>query len=266
MANSVSISSHRALYPFTKLIFRSIRKHKLVFVNEMSECTSNAIFAVNHSCKYDTPYVCEAIGSHCYLLGGKQPLEFIDRLFFNINGIIWVDRKNKESKKKSTSNMIDLLNRKANILIFPEGTWNLTPSKPVLQLNWGIIEVSRQTSKPIIPVVLEYSDKNCYVSFGTSIFVDEADEKSVKINELTDSFATQKWLIWENFSDVGYKSEQEWSLAMKKRIDEYPKLDIEYEMSVVRGVCDTSDFVFKHLTHLQPSMDNAFLFNKRNHD
>lgn len=257
---------HKMIYPLLKLIFKSVRKHKFVYLNKMPEFTSNAIFAVNHSCKNDIPYACEAIGQQCYVLVGKQPLNLIDRLFFNINGTIWVDRKDKRSRKDSANAMVDLLNKGANILIFPEGTWNLTPSKPMLPLYWGIIDVAKQARKPIIPVVLEYSGDTCFVSFGECICVDKGDDKSSKINELTDSLATLKWLLWEKVPNIGYASEYEWLSEMRKRITEYPKLDIKYEMSVIRQIYDTDDFVFKHLADLQASRSNAFLFNKRNHN
>ena len=37
--------------------------------------------------------------------------------------------------------MVDLLNNGANLIMFPEDTWNLTPSKPMLSLYWGIIDI-----------------------------------------------------------------------------------------------------------------------------
>ena len=83
---------------------------------------------------------------------------------------------------------------------------------------------------------------------------------------MTDSLATLKWLLWEKVPNVGYALEYEWLSEMRKRIAEYPKLDIKYEMSVIRQIYDTGDFVFKHLIDLQASRSNAFLFNKRNHN
>lgn len=149
MTKGVLVLLHKALFPLLKLIFKSVRKHKFVYLNKIPKFTSNAILAINHSCKNDIPYACEAIGQHCYVLVGNQPLNLIDRLFFNINGTIWVDRKDKRSRKDSANSMVNLLNKGANVLIFPEGTWNLTPSKPMLPLYWGIIDVAQQTKKQL---------------------------------------------------------------------------------------------------------------------
>lgn len=52
--------------------------------------------------------------------------------------------------------MQKLLNTGKNLLIYQEGTWNMTPSKPMLPLNWGVIEFAKSASVPIIPLVAEY--------------------------------------------------------------------------------------------------------------
>lgn len=257
--DDISIMFHKMLYPLLKLIFKSVRRHKFVYLNKMPGLTSNAIFAVNHSCKYDIPYACEAIGKHCFVLVGKQPLNFIDRLVFMINGVIWVDRKNKENRHNSIDSMVNILNKNGNILLFPEGTRNLSPSKPMLPLYWGVIDVARYAQVPIVPVVLEFSNSECYVSFGECIFVEEKDDKSAKINELNDAFATLKWKLWEKFSSLGYDSEEEYMAEMTKRINEYPKMNMKYEMSVIRNISNTEQNVFKPLLSIELNHNTAFL-------
>lgn len=242
-----------------------MRTHKFIYISEHPEISGNAIYAVNHSNKYDAPYTCEIISKQSYVLVGKQPLELIDRLFFIINGTVWVDRKDKVDKKKSSAEMINLLKNGANFVMFPEGTWNLTPSKPMLPLYWGIIDIAKFSDKPIIPVVLEYTKENCYVSFGDAMYIEQTDDKGEKIGELRDRFATLKWTTWEMFDDTGCNTESKWNSEVCKRITEYPKLDIEYEQSVVRREYDAVKKVFAHLENIHIGMDTAFLFNKRNH-
>lgn len=53
---------------------------------------------------------------------------------------------------------------------------------------------------------------------------------------MSDSMETLKWDIWEMFP-VGKRSKQlkkEFEEMVQKRIEEYPKLDVEYEKSVIR--------------------------------
>lgn len=254
---------HKVIYPILKPIFRLLRKHDFVYVNEVPKISGNAIFAVNHSNRYDIPYTCEILSRQCYVLLGKQPLEPIDRLAFILNGTVWVDRKSREDKKNSVAKMIKLLCNGANLVIFPEGTWNLTPSKPMLPLYWGIIDIAKASGRPIVPIILEYTEKNCYVAFGESMEISPADDKGEKISELNDRFATLKWSIWEQFSDTGCSTDKEWNAEVQKRLAEYPKLDYEYETSVIRKEYDTADEVFAHLNSITPNQTSAFLYNKK---
>ena len=254
---------HKVIYPILKPIFRLLRKHEFVYVNEVPKISGNAIFAVNHSNRYDIPYTCEILSRQCYVLLGKQPLEPIDRLAFILNGTVWVDRKSREDKKNSVAKMIKLLCSGANLVIFPEGTWNLTPSKPMLPLYWGIIDIAKASGRPIVPIVLEYTNEKCYVAFGESMHISPADDKGEKISELNDRFATLKWSIWEQFSDTGCNTAEEWNAEVQKRLAEYPKLDYEYETSVIRKEYDTADEVFAHLNSITPNQTNAFLYNEK---
>lgn len=260
-----SILFHRIIYKIIKPIFRLLRKHALVFVNSATKISGNAIYAVNHSNRYDIPYTCELLSKQSYVLVGKQPLEPIDRLAFILNGAVWVDRKSRKDKNISVAKMIKLLCDGANLVIFPEGTWNLTPSKPMLPLYWGVIDIAKFSCKPIIPMVLEYTDKKCYVAFGESMTIYPNDDKGDKISELNDQFSTLKWTIWEKFPDTGCNTLDEWNAEVKKRLSEYPKLDYKYETSVIRKEYDGAEDVFGHLNELTPGRNNAFLFNKRNH-
>ena len=70
-------------------------------LNSMPEVQGNKLFAINHSCVLDFPVFNEAVKEHVYPLVGKQSLEIIDRIFFFLNGVVYVDRKNKKNKKKS---------------------------------------------------------------------------------------------------------------------------------------------------------------------
>lgn len=263
--NKFSISFHKMIYPLLKPIFRLLRKHEFIYVNQIPQINDNTIFALNHSNVHDIPYTCELLSRHCYILVGKQPLEPIDRLAFILNGAVWVDRKSRTDKNRAVAKMIKLLCNGANLVIFPEGTWNLTCSKPMLPLYWGIIDIAKVSGKSIIPVILEYTDDKCYVAFGERMQVLSNDDKGEKICELKDQFATLKWSIWEQFDDTGCYTADEWNAEAAKRLAEYPKTDCAYEATVVRKEYDTVEEVFGHLNRITPDRTNAFLFNKQNH-
>lgn len=236
---------------FYLLLLRLIKlycRYDLHIVNDIPILNANAIFAINHSCRYDMPIVGQAIGRHAYVLVGKQNLDLLDRIFFRLNGVIYVDRMDKESKKAATNAMLKTLLKGHNLCVYPEGTWNLTPSKPMLPLYWGIIDIAKDAKTPIISVILEYKENDCYVKFGSPIFITQDDSKQDKINELTDMMATMRWDIWSMFPVMSRDKidESEWGREIQKRIKEYPKFDYEYEKSVIRKPYTEPEEAFAH--------------------
>lgn len=215
-------------------------------LNSMPEVRGNKIFAINHSCVLDAPVSSKIIGEHFYFLVGKQSLELIDRIFFFLNGVVYVDRKNKISKKKSSRKMYKLLQGGKSLAIYVEGTWNLTPSKPMIPLNWGIIDLAKQSGVPIIPLVLEYNSDCYYAKYGEPIYIDQETDKQSGIEQLEEAMSTLKWDIWEMFP-VQRRSDEmkaEFEKMVHQRVAAYPKFNYEYEMSVVRGKENTPEYVF----------------------
>lgn len=224
------------LHNILKGIIRSQRKHEFVFLNQHPDIERNCIYAVNHSCKWDVQYMMELGRGRCYILVGKQRLLLLDRIVFHLNGAVWVDRKSKASKATSKEKMQRVLKKGHCLCVFPEGTWNLHPSLPVLPLYWGIVDVAKRAGVPIVPMCFEYYEKECLVKYGETFYVREDEEKEEVINWLRDTFATLKWEIWESFpieqrQDI---SEGYWAEKIARRLQEYKKLDYEYEMSCVR--------------------------------
>ena len=240
---------YNLLHPLLMAIMKSQRKQRqqeLYILNEHPICNGKGVlYVVNHSCRYDFPITSEVIGHRVNVLVGKQRLDLIDRLCFWLNGVVWVDRQSSTHKKTATEKMLKLLLNGESVCMYPEGTWNLEPSKPMLPMYWGCIDLARKARVPIIPLVLEFREKACYTKFGTPIYVGKTDDKAIKFEELKETMATLKWDIWEMFPvvsrveiDIG-----EWEREKEARIVAYPKLNYEYEMSVVRGKENTPEYV-----------------------
>ena len=233
----MKIILHRLIHPILLEIVKVKKKPRIVLLNENPHCGGTAIYAVNHSNKYDVPVVAEIVKHHVWILVGKQRLDLMDRIFFSLNGSVWVDRKNKRDRGNAKEKVRKLLNSENSVVIFPEGTWNLTASKPMLPLYWGIIDIARTTGKPIVPLVLEYKNEAVIAKFGEKFFVEKDADKSREISGLADKMATLKWEIWEQSPMVERKAlvKNEWSLVVQKRLKEYPKIDFRYEMSCIRS-------------------------------
>lgn len=243
------------------------RKFKLIPLGK-NEIIINkpTIFAVNHSNCHDTTIVCEIVKKHLYVLAGKENLKVVDKLIFLLNGVVFVDRRNKESRAHSKEKAISIINKGNNLLIFPEGTWNLTDSNLMLPLNWGIIDIAKITNAPVVPINLEYTKTECYYTIGEELYFDKNISKKEAINRLTDYMATLRFNTWEYFSKNNirvFKNKLEYRDYIQYCMNEYPKLDIEFEKSIVLKRFDTYNEAFAHLENLNPNKNNAFLFNKR---
>lgn len=203
-----------------------------------------------------------------YILLGKQRLGFSDWLYFILNGVIFVDRKDKEDTAASKQAMTAYLNKGRSIVMFPEGTWNLTENQLMLPMKWGIVDIARETRAQIIPTVLEYDreQKKCFIRFGAPMLFSPDDNKVDAIAALRDAMATMRWEFCER-NGIFNRAEQDMDAERKKlfySVEEYPPIDWEYESSCIYHPYAESNMVFAHLDKLIPCKENAFLFRKRN--
>lgn len=98
-------------------------------------------------------------------------------------------------------------------------------------------------------------------------FNSNTEEKVKAINSLRDVLATLKYEIWEtepqlNRADI---SENEWEEYIAARFSEWPYFNLKYIEGLIfkpKNITEPKD-AFAYLNHLQPTMENAFLFNNR---
>lgn len=245
------------LHPLLLTLAKSKIKYNIEVLNDLSVISRKPIiFAGNHSTSSDFPIVTKVTGRRSYVLVGKQRLPLVDRVFFHLNGVIWVDRKNKGEMTGAKKILLEYLSRGQSITWFPEGTWNLTPNLLMLPMRWGIIEVARQADAQIIPLALDYDrSKNlCRVKFGAPLAGANLVDNRNGIRTLRDVMAT---LRWEMMEDRPILSRAETDLEeLRKEVEvavtEYPVLDWEYECSCIYQPPNyiSSDEAFEYLQHL----------------
>lgn len=225
------------------------------------------IYAVNHSCFADTPIMGRITSQRSYILLGKQRLGFSDWLYFILNGVIFVDRKDKVDMAASKLAMTAYLSKGRFIVMFPEGTWNLTENQLMLPMKWGVIDVAQKTGAQIVPTVLEYSreQKKCFVRFGEPMVVPTEGSKAEAIAVLRDTMAAMRWAFWER-NGLFSRAELDLDAEQKKlfyAVEEYPPIDWEYESSCIYHPQTEPGDVFAHLVKLLPCRENAFLLRER---
>ena len=256
------------LRPVLSLI-ASFRVPYKVSITEHARLLSDrpVIYAVNHFCFADTPIMGRIAPKRSYILLGKQRLGFSDWLYFMLNGVIFVDRKNKADMAASKQAMSAYLNKGRSIVMFPEGTWNLIENQLMLPMKWGIIDIAKETGAQVVPVVLEYDreKKKCHARFGKPMVFCSADDKANAIAALRDTMATMRWEFWERNgtfrrAELDLDAERK---ALHYSIEEYPPIDWNYESSCIYHTHTEPKEAFAHLDRLIPCRENAFLFRKR---
>lgn len=254
------------IHPLLMLLSRSKVQYKIVESNTCCPVMGKPIiYAFNHSSFMDTPIALRLTG-RSIIFSGKQNLAFEDWLFFVLNGVIWVDRKNKADMQASKEAVLAYLSKNQPILWFPEGTWNLTENQMTLPMKWGIIDIAREAEAQIIPIALDYDRVNraCTVRYGQPILPNADTDLRERICGLRDAMATLRWELWEQRPMV-HRTELDMEKAraeMRFSIQEYPPIDWEYERSCIFRPNSEPQDVFAHLNGLNPSRENAFLIRK----
>lgn len=141
------------------------------------------LFAFNHQGILDGFAWIPYSKRHTIILHGGDVNKLLIAAQIN-TGLVKVIKGDKKNNQGAKLDAISLLLNNHSIAWFPESTWNLSPNKILLPLNYGFIDVARIAQVPIVPVALEntYSLKNdkCIISkvhirFGEVISVGQLD-------------------------------------------------------------------------------------------
>lgn len=201
---------------FNKIV-KGMRSYPIDVDMEKLDCGGPVIFACNHSNMHDYYTVQEVFKDMVNTLVASDGVSDVINFLFRISGGILIDRNDKDSCFEGTNESIKRLMNGNDIVIFPESTWNLHPSKLMLPIKIGVVQMAAKSGCPIVPVIFEYVENNkicskeseiydkCVVKFGEPIYVDAKDDYLEKLDEVRDAMATVRWDI---LSSLGvYKRE-----------------------------------------------------------
>lgn len=245
------------------ILSRMSAGQKLHIIGDKREKTNTPIiYACTHIGGDDIQMAFEAIKKHAYLfLGDPEDLyQRIEGLLLHMNGAICMETRAQQSfidelielkiitpaeieelrdiikqdRKIAYQRAIELLKKKNNLLIFPEGAWNLTPNLPVMKLYPGAVKMALETGAEIIPLAVEQYSNNFYVNIGENIKVTDRGATSVQCynEKLRDALATLKWEIWEYQGTKSRKNcpnEEDFIAEIMGRSDFVYKVEDVYE-------------------------------------
>jgi len=158
------------------------------------------IFALTHIGKWDFEIINEQIRAQSFVIAADFMHMYgtMSGFFMNLNGVIYVDEESREDRANTKCFMIKLLQSGRNVMILPEGTWNLSENEIVRDIAYGTADAAISASAVIIPIAVEQYDKHFVICPGE--LIDPAglqwDKHKLTII-LRDELASLKWKIWE---------------------------------------------------------------------
>ena len=162
------------------------------------------IYACTHIGRYDIEMALESIQDTCFLFFGNPGKLYrsFDGIVAYLLGFIGCDTTEKEDRHIAKELAIRTLKQGGNILIWPEGAWNITENEVVMKLYTGAVEMAIRSGADIVPIAIEQYGKSFYVNIGKNISLDKStnlNEKRKLSDDLRDILCTLKWEIWEQF-------------------------------------------------------------------
>ena len=199
------------IHPLILKLFGSSTTGKLIVDGSLPK-DHNCLIVGNHYCIEDIPTLAQAVKSHFYLLVSDEDKNTIDGIALGLNGVEWVHRTDKESRKQSSYNIVEILKKDKNFVMYPEATWNLSPNALIMQMNYGCIRIALDANVPIVPVVTFFTKDCRYTVVGEEYY--PSNNLNVSINELRDRMSTMIYNTMEKL----YKNNS--NSMCKKVLDE----------------------------------------------
>ncbi|MCM1325829.1 MAG: 1-acyl-sn-glycerol-3-phosphate acyltransferase [Bacteroidales bacterium] len=204
------------------------------------------MWTANHAFKDDTLATILAAKRHAYILFGSLPQFYntFDGITAYLNGVIMTNRKVAASKKSSIAKAVRAVGYGADLMVFPEGVWNKTPNRLLLDLWPGIYRIACETGAKVIPVVHYMRDctgreKNnpIHTVIEDPIRNDDLSEQAA-LRYVRDVLATWFYLMMEVYGKstrekevgAGISSTIAWEQELMARVKTADRYDQEIEL------------------------------------
>lgn len=298
------IYCRRMISPLLRKAYINHIHHKIIIDHRapLAKSKKGRIFAVNHRQKDDIIIAMNVADVSAYtVFGGTHiALNTGNGLGLWAYGMIMIDRDLKHSRKSAYEKMKYVINHGGNIIIYPEGYWNLTDdgecdryhgadrhnsdSWLVQDLNLGAFKLAQETGCEIVPVILHYDEvgkKVCYGYRGTPIKVTPNADIIESKNHFLSVMQTTYYNLIEKYSSYNRKElesagktvHQQHELVKNEILKEVEIKTTGYKMDMAdekrigkarnKKHVVTAAEAFAHMKHIVPSVKNAFLFRNR---
>lgn len=218
MLSRTNTALRRVFHPIIMLLLPAFMDYKQVFESKNALLGIDApdeplelskepvIWCSNHGFKDD---VAASIHTtrHSVVYFGSLPHFYntFDGAALFLNGVILCNRKLRSSKQNAYALAVRSLRQGNDLTILPEGVWNKTPEKLMIDLWPGIYRMAKETGSKVVPVVHYLADPHRKEK-GNVIHTVVADPISMEglteqegLARLRDTMATWYYLMMEKY-------------------------------------------------------------------
>lgn len=265
--------AHRILVPLMKAELYMAGKRLYILRDDRKKTARPIIFCPTHIGGVDIEMSFLAIHTSCWLVLGnpRELYKSINGMMLQMNGWIPLDVLDKQDRAAAKAQMKALLEKHGNLLLFPEGTQNISPNALVGHLYVGAVDLAITCKADIVPIAIGRNNNDYYFILGENISYEGCayEDRFRLTNELRDCMATLKWEIIEHLPAI--KRSELPETAYDDFIKSIITMNTEYSLTVKdikaeqfhpKGITDPEDgLAFLH--QLIPKRENAFLLTQK---
>lgn len=270
--SSWGIKLRQIINPLLRKALNLVCPKPIIIENDIAFLSKKQyIFVCTHYFTEDIISCISTIDRNVYFLcGATNQIENNTQMYAAyINGLIYVNREDKNSRHESISKMERILNAGSSILIYPEGGWNNTENVLVQRLFSGPYILSEKTKNSVVPISIfnDETKNKIYVKMGKPINLYKY-EKRIALNILRDAMSTLLWEQIENYSYPLKRNKLHGDIHMQHmltRRSEYLKVkwtkDVWDEELTIYKPKDIVDFedVYSFLDNIEITSKNAHI-------
>ena len=167
------------------------------------------IFVGNHISYLDAPIIVKTLRRPIRALGKTEIAKVPIFGFIYKYAVVRVDRSDADNRAKSVRNMRSILKKGISIVVFPEGTFNMT-GKPLKDFYDGAFRVAIDTQLPIKPFLLP--DLYDRMNYKSAFSLTPGKSRAIFLQEVSVDGLTQK--------DLPFLKQKVYDL-MDKKLREY---------------------------------------------
>lgn len=225
-----------------QILKKCIRKKLHIESYPKLDRNKNYIFVCNHSFDEDVISILRSIDRNAYVLNGSTDQTEHNPAFLALwfNGMIYVNRKNQNSRKTAIEKMNRVLKKGNSVMLFAEGGYNNTENNLIMPLFNSPYIMSKANTVEVVPIIAfnEFGNDNIYLRAGEPIKLYEY-EKYEASNILREKMATILYeIIYEH---VELKTRENLFEELRKTI--YTEASKNGDASYINNLpCDLRDY------------------------